>query len=528
MIATTIGRTFLNTYNERFGENLSPKEFLTEKYLPMFFGSPKYMLWITNSPFVQGLSRDPNGVYGIRETIKDKDGGTLHFNTKEDALKYVEEVVEKRGDYLYCNKKEKVSKNGIEFLKKINEIEQKKIIDTFLTKVNNSSITNIVDASIALGYPASEKKEFRPASGLVSDMKIPVENEEIYLSWIGGSLGVEVDGEYSILFNEAEILLKIYEGWRVYRKYLNDPTLFNLIGNQINTWNGQWLSFAFGKRFCGDFDFSTLYSRNVFSNKNNVMAVNKIKWSELLFNISNKYPTCNITGYVYYLGDKANKTLGFYPFYFYRVKKITDYYKILFGEQAALDDRQKYESLFGLHIKRACKLGSIGLQALEPKDLRKYYGKDSNLKLIKPKISQKKGESQEDYKFRQQKAEQKDYENLITFRTYKTWLLAMITKNKEESLKYTAEVAEALHEYREGQKGNNVRKNLVQSELLVAKSKKPFLDALTTLIKDVDKSKLEMFKSLRDKVHLMSAEDFGYFAVLLKFDYAYAERERNS
>lgn len=103
----------------------------------------------------------------------------------------------------------------------------------------------------------------------------------------------------------------------------------------------------------------------------------------------------------------------------------------------------------------------------------------------------------------------------------------MITKNKEESLQYTAEVAEALHEYREGSTKTD-RKNLIQSELLAVKSKKPFLDALATLIKDVDESKLEMFKSLRDKVHLMTAEDFGYFVVLLKFDYAYAERKRNS
>ena len=102
----------------------------------------------------------------------------------------------------------------------------------------------------------------------------------------------------------------------------------------------------------------------------------------------------------------------------------------------------------------------------------------------------------------------------------------MITNNKEESLKYTAEIAAALHEYREAATKND-RKNLIQSELLAAKSKKPFLDALTTLIKDADESRLEMFKSLRDKVHLMSAEDFGYFVVLLKFDYAYEERERN-
>ncbi|ACF14186.1 conserved hypothetical protein [Chloroherpeton thalassium ATCC 35110] len=466
MIATTIGRTFLNTYNERFGENLSPKEFFDNVYFEYFFNHPKYMQWVTNSPFVQM-----------------KSGQKAHSLQPDERTEKLENLH-----------------------KKISAGER--------------------DASIAIGFPAAEEKEFATTSGLVTDIELQIESDDLYLSWIGGGLGIGVAGGYSIFFNEPEILIKLYEGWKIYRKYLNDPSLSELRGNQINTWNGQWLNFAYGKRFRDDFDFARLHAQDVFSVNDKVIEVNTIQWNELFFNISREFPTQTFSGYVYSLGQ-TNKTLGFYPFYFSQAKKITDYYKILFGEQAALDDRQKYESLFGLHIKRACELGSIGLQALEPKDLRKYYGKDSNLKLIKPKIAQQKGESEEDYTVRQQKAEQKDYENLITFRTYKTWLLAMITKNKEESLQYTAEVAEALHEYREGSTKTD-RKNLIQSELLAAKSKKPFLDALTTLIKDVDESKLEMFKSLRDKVHLMSAEDFGYFAVLLKFDYAYAERKRNS
>jgi len=466
MIAPTIGRTFLNTYNERFGENLSPKEFFDKVYFEYFFNHPKYMQWVTNSPFVQM-----------------KSGQKAHLLQPEERREKLENLHQK-----------------------ISDGER--------------------DASIAIGFPAAEEKEFATTSGLVTDIELQIEGDDLYLSWIGGGLGIGVAGGYSIFFNEPEILLKLYDGWKIYRKYLNDPSLSELRGNQINTWNGQWLNFVYGKQFRDDFDFAKLCEQKVFSVNDKVIEVNTIQWNELFFNISREFPTQTFSGYVYSLGQ-TNKTLGFYPFYFSQAKKIIDYYKILFGEQAALDDRQKYESLFGLHIKRACELGSIGLQALEPKDLRKYYGKDSNLKLIKSQIAQKKGESQEDYQVRKNAAEQKDYENLITFRTYKTWLLAMITKNKEESLKYTAEVAEALHEYKEGTK-NRDRINLIQSELLAAKNKKPFLDALTTLIKDVDASKLEMFKSLRDKVHLMTAEDFGYFVVLLKFDYAYAERERNS
>ncbi len=465
MIATTIGRTFLNAYNERFGKSLSAKDFFNKVYFKCFFNHPKYMLWVTNSPFVQM-----------------KSGQKVHLLQPEERIEKLENIHQ---------------------------------------KISNGEI----DASTAIGFPAAEEKEFATTSGLVTNIELQVEDEELYLSWIGGGLGIGVAGGYSIFFNEPEILLKLYEGWKIYRKYLNDPTLSELRGNQINTWNGQWLNFAYGKQFREDFDFARLHAQNVFSINDKVIEVNTINWSELFFNISNQFPSQIFNGYVYSLGQ-TNKTLGFYPFYFPQAKRIIDYYKILFGEQAALDDAQKYESLFGLHIKRACELGSIGLQALEPKDLRKYYGKDSNLKLVKPQISQKKGESEDDYQVRKNNAEQKDYEKLIFFRTYKTWLLAMITKNKEESLKYTAEVAEALHEFREGTTKND-RRNLIQSDLLAAKSKKPFLGALTTLIKDVDESKLEMFKSLRDKVHLMSAEDFGYFVVLLKFDYAYAEREKN-
>ena len=99
----------------------------------------------------------------------------------------------------------------------------------------------------------------------------------------------------------------------------------------------------------------------------------------------------------------------------------------------------------------------------------------------------------------------------------------MITKNKQEDLHYSEEVAKALIQYRAGAKKRD-RANLIERELLQAKTKKQFLDKLETLVKNVDSERLETVKFLRDKVHLMTAEDFGYFVVLLKFDYAYQER----
>ncbi|NCB55415.1 MAG: hypothetical protein EOM49_10870, partial [Epsilonproteobacteria bacterium] len=37
-----------------------------------------------------------------------------------------------------------------------------------------------------------------------------------------------------------QILLDIFEGWSYYRQYLEKYPL--LKGNQINTWNGRWIS----------------------------------------------------------------------------------------------------------------------------------------------------------------------------------------------------------------------------------------------------------------------------------------------
>jgi hypothetical protein len=52
------------------------------------------------------------------------------------------------------------------------------------------------------------------------------------------------------------------------------------------------------------------------------------------------------------------------------------------------------------------------------------------------------------------------------------------------------------------------------------------LRALETIISDesVEMEVVEKMNGLRDQLHFMSREDFTYFMLLLKFDYAYADR----
>jgi hypothetical protein len=463
MIAANIGRTFLDAWNNKYQKEYSAKEFFEKEYFPLFFDHPKYMQWVTNSPFVQM-----------------KKGQKPELLTHEERLE------------------------------KLNDLHTK--IDSGLR-----------DASIAIGYPASEEKEFATTSGQVTDLNLEADAEEIYLSWIGGGLGIGVEGGYSIFFDHPQILLALYDGWKVYRRLLNDPTLDKMRGNQINTWNGQWLNYAYSFDFDENPDFGYLSNYDVFNQNEKMIEVNTIFWAKLYFNLSEKLSDEIVIAYMYSLGQ-TNKTMGFIPFRFQQGRSILSIYKKLFGENDALSQKKDYESLFGIHIKRACELGTIGLQALEPKGLREFFDKAKMPNYSAAKIIPRKGEDPKAYEERQRKEIQKDYESLISYRTYKTWLLAMITKNKQEDLHYSEEVAKALKQYRADAKKRD-RANLIDSELLQAKTKKQFLDGLATLIKDVDQESLGTFKTLRDKVHLMTAEDFGYFVVLLKFDYAYQEKK---
>ncbi len=151
MIATKIGRTFLKAYNKKYNKTYSAKAFFEKEYFSYFFDAPKYMQWVTNSPFVQM-----------------KKGQKVHL---------------------------------------LNAEERKEKLMDLHAKIDNGE----VDASIAIGFPASEAKEFATTSGMVSDIDVGLDKEDIYCSWIGGGLGIGVAGGYSIYFENEDILLEIFE-----------------------------------------------------------------------------------------------------------------------------------------------------------------------------------------------------------------------------------------------------------------------------------------------------------------------------
>jgi hypothetical protein len=436
MITSVVGKTFLAAYNEKYCKAYTPKEFFEKEYWELFYNDPKYMQWVTNAPFVQMKSEQKP-----------------HLLTPDERMEKLHNLFEK-------------------------------------------AETETPDASFALGFPASEANEFASTSGLVSDVMIPVDEDEVYFSWIGSGLGIGVAGGFSILFDDPIITLLTFEGWKVYRKYLNEPVLERLRGNQINTWNGQWLTYSLGPNFSEDFDFSELTNQGIFKVDTSLVEVNTANWSQLFFSLSLKYPKAEMMGYVYGFGQ-TNKTIGFIPFQFKSGSKIKEVYRQLFG--GVYSNPKEFESLFGMHIKRACELGSIGLHALRPESLKKYMTDSKNISF-------------------------KNEEDTINYHAYKTWLVAMLTRNKEEITDYTMVLAKTIQKYRsEGTKLD--RKTLLEKELFASATKKGFIEALTKMVKDLEGENLMTIKNLKDEVHLMTNEEFSYFCTLLKFDYAFVEQQ---
>ena len=131
-------------------------------------------------------------------------------------------------------------------------------------------------------------------------MLIPVDEDEVYLSWIGSSLGIGVAGGFTTLFDDPLITLQTYEGWKIYRKYLNDSALEKLLGNKINSWNGQWLTYSMNPdKFRVEFDFSELQNEGFFGVDPKGVKVNAVNWSHLFFSFFSSFPKIEMMGYIY-------------------------------------------------------------------------------------------------------------------------------------------------------------------------------------------------------------------------------------
>lgn len=436
MYTTTIGRTFLKAYNRKFETEYTARSFFEEMFVPLFFDHPKYMMTAGNSPL-------ENPKISWDDMIKKK----KPFETPE-------------------RRQERIAKM-------INKIETEK-----------------ADASIAIGYGVVDATA--ATTGQITNIAFPDNKDDIYLSWIGAGLGIGVVGGVTILFNQEQLLLDVFEGWHYYRQYLERYPM--LKGNQINTWNGRWISHRYDLDY--DADDLLIGFNPMEPMSDGLFYLQTVSWVDVVMGIARKNPISNLVGYLYNIGQ-SNTTIGFIPFKLQDIIRPNQLYARIFGETAWTQNRKKVEKLYGtaIGIRAACQAGCIGIPAMEPKGLRAFFPVEKGMK----KISYKGGEEQE-----------------ITFNTYLIWILAML--NNEKLWDMSREFAELLLKYEAGAgKARKDRTNNV-NQLLESASVKQFLLNLIPIIKDEDET--AGYENMGKVVNMMPKDNFPYFNTLIRFQYA--------
>ncbi|MDO9680873.1 MAG: hypothetical protein Q7262_07645 [Bacteroidales bacterium] len=436
MIAANIGRIFLDAYNEKFKSNYSAKEFFVEKYYPIFFNHNKYMMSAGNSPLENPkISWDKMRI------------GQIPYET-----------VEKRND---------------RFTKTVEKID-----------------AGPADASIAIGFPTLDLTA--TTSGQVTNLNLPIQTDDIYLSWIGSGLGIGVQSGLSLLFSNKHILLDLFAGWQVYRDYLNSTP--GLRGNQINTWNGQWIAHRYDKLSYDAANPTALFNP-LGSMKDGGMEVNTQSWTKVLIGIARNYPETYLTAYVYSLGQ-MNITVGFVPIDLPRIRQPFELYNKYFGTTKS----DQVEYLFGSAIgfTKACQMGAIGVNALEPKGFRECMDKG-----VIPKYSPT------------------DEEKKLNFNTYQIWLLAML--NNEQLWEKAQHIATTLNSYSLSDKNAKKVKSQEVSNLLASVNRKQFIDSLIEIVKGSPET--DHLSEIAEIIHTMPVDNVPYFLTLIRFQYAIVNKK---
>ncbi len=499
MIASNIGKIFLKYFNKRKGTDLSAKQFFEEKMFPLFFDNEKYMQWVINSPFVQGLTQDDKGKWGIElDSLKffSKDKKDEKFKNLELLnTKYFKEYGKERISL-------KTDKSKREF--KIILLNDNKQRNSRLEDLKDKiEVKNKIDASTAIGYPPED--DLATTSGQLTDLDLPLQNEDFYASWIGGGLGVGVQGRISIYFDQPDILWKIYEGWSHYRSLLEEYD--KLRGNQIESWNGKWLAHVNSEDYLPGSTFAPLEA--VTSGKyKGMMEIPTARWTDIMIAMARGSTDHSIlNAYVFKLGQ-MNTTVGFIPFNLPEIKKPVQFYIDIFGKSDYLDNSRNINSLYGtaFGFLTACQMGVIGVRAMEPKDMKKYLG-DRRGKVKAPNFSKS------------------DEEQLVSFKTYQTWLLAML--DNKQLWEKADQAAKTFLKYEQEAK-NLSTKNIRQiEEILDSSSKRKFIEGNIAIIGESNQEALKGVSDLVELINLMPEDNFRYFRTLIKFRYKFHQSQNN-
>lgn len=395
-----------------------------------------------------------------------------------------------------------------------------------LFNLHSKIAEGVPSGAIFVGYGAENREA--TSSGQITSMPFDFEANEIYASWIGQALAIGVSGGLAIQIDEDKILWTLHKGWEYYRKYLSQTP--NLKDKQIETWNGHWLNHAFGEYFHANNPLAEFDAKpeKVLGK----LAIPTIDWIKVVFALSRQYPKQTITAYVYNL-SQTNTTLGFINLQLPKVRNLIRLKGELYTLPKERQNHKNFEQMYSTfyNLKNACKLGIIGLKALEPSKLRAFmpsgtakYAQGKDYKFSNPNIKEKKNEAAEDFDVRKQKATDKYKGEVINFQIFKTWIIAMLN-NKKQLNALAVEVAQALIDFEtKGVSSAREKTKKVQSQLSkdvkASKTLREFIEKLTELMAK-HKEGAMTFKKVKDAVIELPSDLFPLFITLIRFEYQF-------
>lgn len=434
MYMSHIGKQWVCNYNNKNNSNLSVRKYFEKEFFPLFYDHKNYLQSPANTPLFQLIAQRNTDNADAREEKKQL-------------------IIEKIENYV------------------------------------NSKNTN-PEMSFAIGFPSAD--HLGTTSGQVTSLKLPLEEDDIYASWIGAGFGIGLRGGFNILIDNEKVLNAIEEGWKLYRIFVNEN---ENIANKIETWNSKWLRHRFSDNYNSDNPREFFQPLQI--SKDGKKLIERDSWIEIIFSLSQALPEEILNGYVYNLGQ-MNKTIGFIQLRLPDIKKIAELYSMLFEKQTGISNKKLAAVYQTQHtFSTACERYSIiGLKSIEPKDLKKYMPGFSDKKL--PKLKE-------------------DESSIINYTIYQTWIIAML--DNKQLLHLADQTASHLRQFVKAEKQTKTRPDRLVENLLNSRNRKNFIDNVIQIIKE-DNDFYDIGNDLVNKIMLDIAPDnISLFVTLLRFKY---------
>ena len=357
-----------------------------------------------------------------------------------------------------------------------------------LGKLHRNVLEIPPDASFVIGFPAAGTTG--TTSGQVSGVGPQVAHEDVYCSWIGGALGVGVSGGLTLLIDEDDVLWTLYEGWAKYRAFINQRD--GLKGNQIDTWNGRWLTNAFDEEYDPRQPLAGFNFDDALDTKDGSSALRTQAWVKVLFALATRYKR-RITAYVYSLAQ-TNRTIGFVPLELGQVEDLYQLSQQLFQLSPAIRDWKKVADIYETHFgfARACQLGSIGLTAIQPAKLEDYLpGKDKKISL-------------------------KTDAEYFQFEIHQLWIIAML--DRPGIYDAADRLAQTLIQFAKTDTRAKKENSEAVKTLWKAKGRKAFVDALIGIL-EKERLSVTQFEETVEHANALPFDQLPYFVTLTHFRY---------